>query len=164
MAVSRLADALSDLLDGAADALTDHGVEVPARRYRAHGPPADDGLCDALTVYAEPVRIQPLRGPGNLPASCQGVLVARLVARVARCWAPAGYDQPGDDTLDLAGQDLAEDGWALIVGLSDRALAGTLFPTAGLACDGIDTINADPFGPDGGVAGWTVTIETALNA
>lgn len=168
MAVDRLTTALEDLLTSAKAALEDDAIEAPSRQYRSHGEPAEDG-CDQLVAWADRLSANQHQGPGNLPsnAPCSLIPTTDLAVRLSRCWGSMPRHNelvPGDDDLDYDADQLARDGWALFRGLTSRALDGTLFPTLGLTCQGIELVDADPTPPEGGIASWTVRFRVQLGA
>jgi len=160
-------DILQASLSGLAQSCT--GRTPPGRVYVSHGPSAVDaceGTSGQLTVHLERLEMRPAgvqqRGvPGGF--QCQIMPVARFVVELFRC-VPVPNDRgvpPTEEELDLSAVDLMEDAWSIVTYLIAERASGDLIH--GLGCDGVGIGVLSPIVPNGGVAGWSFTVEVLLN-
>jgi len=155
-----LRDALRDLLNAAAACLDD----PPERRYISAGPPALVGNCAVLAVYPALPRALTLDQPGEIPAPRRQPRVRRvdLMVELHRC--VSTEKDPSRDTLDAEGVQHANDGWSLFAGLVYRLQQDLVFTTLARP-DLAKSANVDLaelVEPEGGMAGWRVTVGVAL--
>jgi len=141
----------------------------PERLYVSHGPPPwDAGLDDSgcrsqLTVGVDRVRssVQPTLNQLLPQGSKQTVPVADIELTLLRCAVTmTGREIPGASILDDEAQQLAMEGQALWGGLVTASMDGTLFPnmyTGQFIWRGMEAV-----GPNGGLAGWKMTLEVGL--
>lgn len=152
-------DQLVELLDEANSALELYeGAEAPPERsYVAQGAVAWD--CDQLTVHL--VRIRP-KLLDSRSAACAVVLVATYAVTLLRC-VPGPDDNgnpPSADELNVANQQLAVDGEALLKSLT-RAWAQGSWP-AGVPCRRVEWGALEPLAPSGKLAGWRLEVSVQL--
>lgn len=159
-------DFLEQILTKAASFLA-----TPATRENvSHGPPSWD-CGDQLTVHVDKIRPSgPLTLTQRTPrGSKEVVTVADVVVTLLRCvtgvaenahWATNPSIIPDPTVLDSEARALANEARALWFGLLGEAIAGTLFK------DLFDVSflfrDCVPIGPNGGLAGWKLTMEVAL--
>lgn len=171
------ADYLSTLADellAAAESAVDEprtGHALPDRRYVGVAqPPAD---CDQLVVFYdpdEPIEIR-RRGDSTVPSPsdvCAVLPVGRLCVELWRsCWPTVsdGADSPvlpTADEIETATDGLLVDLWALTTGLLSEWAARTLFESVG-ACDDVEFESVVTLEPAGGLVGFRICLQVALN-
>lgn len=144
---------LDDLLDSAVAELT----APPARRFVAHGQWAHDCECVASRVVGW--TLAPIDQVADYPV----INEITLAVAVLRCYPSpeGGAVIPEAADLTTASNTLAVDLAELTEGLSARWEAGTLFPSLSpnaLVGTSAGWIAARSIGPEGGFAGWEVTV------
>lgn len=163
----------ADLLDAAVDALDAVSwpagtyaalVSAPARRFvHAGGEPAWD--CEQLAVWFGGYRAVGLTQPAELGPP-RGPIVPIVEVRMHVLYDVAALDGDGvptDAELAADGERLAAVGDALATHLLRLHASDALFPTAGISRaattfrPGVETQ-----GPQGGMAGWRVSLDVAL--
>lgn len=143
---------LTELLAAAVDAV----VDPPERQYVAHGDTfAHD--CELLVS-----RLVTYAFERTDPNGCLLVPVAVLEVRLLRCYPKLdGGRIPAPAEIGAAATALAADGQALMDGIADAVAAGTLFDDTCCADVTLDPGLA-PISPEGGYAGWTLTLTLRL--
>lgn len=176
MGASYLFDLADTLLDTAVASLSEArtGLAPPTKTYVSHTDPvADyDGCCaeahgyggGILTVHAgsdigDPLDFAPLDGTQG----CGMRMRARFTITVLRCVPTIdSHAVPDAATLDASAQRLLTDLWCLVAGLmtarSDETWPGTL----GASCRDVLLEDVMPLEPEGGCAGWKVTVSTLV--
>ena len=144
---------LDDLLDAAVAELS----SPPARQITAHGAFAFD--CEQVTSRLVDWTLTPLDERALFPV----INVITIAVSVLRCYPHSTGDEPIPDAADItaAALVLAADLAELTEGLSSRWEAGTLFPTVTpdvLEGAQVGWVGARSLGPEGGFAGWEVTL------
>jgi hypothetical protein len=151
---TRLHDFATDVLTAVVDAFAAAAVDLPARRYVAHGEVAYD--CDQLVVGLERFAL-------GLPgAEDQGVIrapvsrTAIFAVHLLRC-VPVPDKQgnpPTPDALDDSSLELMVDAWLLLTGVlgayNDSELS--------TRCDSLAIAGLDPYGPQGNYGGSVLRI------
>jgi len=169
----------ADLLDSALDGLdiTRTGIEPPARQYRAHSRPAVDICTETegrgqISVYLDPSRAltfatSPASTPGRATSAAvpHMQLVAPIATFVVEWWRchPAfaiGGQIPSADDLDDAATLLGRDLWCVTQQFLAEWKAGTLIS---VGCRSIDIAAVSVLGPQGGAAGWTVSVRAGCS-
>jgi hypothetical protein len=105
------------------------------------------------------------RAPIGTPANrCAVVPRARLAVWVARCYPTMGDDgsAPNPEAEAAASLTLDADLGCLWDGLTERWAAGELFPTFNLGCEMVQFGVAQPSGPSGGTAAWSIPLTVDL--
>lgn len=157
---------LDDLLATAVAALTpdpldndDPRTAPPDRQLVAHGDFAWD--CELVAVRLDRLGLD--RPPGQ-PNTCAVVPVATVSATVLRCYPKAGdggEEIPSAEAIDTAARVLAVDAAALADGIATSWADGSLFDP--VPCSRVTIVpGVEPLGPDGGLAGWRVTLDVRL--
>lgn len=166
-----------ELLTAAENALTQArtGLVPPDRTGLTHGEPVVEkctgtggsGTNGQLYVYA-----------ANPVIDVQSVSVGQAMQRGPRQWMPyvrflvdywrcvpprEGHATPSAAKLSTYAQQMLQVGWALITGLEQSRLAGTLFPgiTGGPFVPKFG--NLLPLNPRGGLGGWRIMLEVPIN-
>lgn len=157
---ARLWTAADELLQFAVDVLADNGRAAPDRQYVAEGGVAFD--CEQLVVQVARVF---LGAPGEQvtdPVNCSATLVADLTVWLIKCAAPMGDngEPPSDEEIEAVSQVLLTDGLVLTEGLI-RGLQGHQVFTS-LESPAVAIGELAPQGPEGGMAGWTLTVSVGL--
>lgn len=150
---------LDELLAASVAAL---GADAPERQSVEHGEEFDlphdcEQLLVALTSYTLEQQAQALDGGG-----CAVIPVATFVVELLLCYPYGTPEQtaPPVDEISAAARRIADAGVALVDGLHDASVAGTLFTQR--CCDDVTIAAPDPVGPDGGLAGWALTLSVRL--
>ena len=141
---------LDDLLTSAVAVIPN----PPARQFIAHGSNALD--CEHVSVEIVDASVSPID-----PAMCAGIDTITFAVEVVRCYIAATGDNPIPAASGIGADSytIAFDLGALMGGLGDRWEAGTLFPSLpALDCGQVQIIGAQPVGPEGGYAGWRLTV------
>lgn len=156
----RLLALARDVLDLAAQVLTDAGTAAPDRRYVAPGQVSAPPGCDALFVVIDRVYAgQPGVETRTVPVNCAQPLTAQLRLVLHRCVPTIGDggDWPATSVVDGAGAGLVGEGWALLLGvqsaLATRPGGGGVVGLAGP----LETLR-----PEGGVGGWQLTVNARV--
>ena len=153
----------ADYLSACEDVLATTVGGAPAVSFLSPGLPALDRQCDMLTVYeTSPVVI------GQSETTSPGVSMrfgiqtrVGLNAQISRCIPVARetaqkYTPPTPEQLNLAAEKVMEDGWALWNGIVTQLRDGSLYE--GWPCDAVDFLAMTPLDPQGGMAGWTLSL------
>ena len=149
---------LDDLLDSAVAELT----APPARRFVAHGEWAHD--CECVTSRVVEWTFAPESRVADYQVADYPVInQITLAVAVLRCYPSPDGTTVVPDVADLttAANVLAADLAELTEGLSTRWEAGTLFPNLSpntLVGAQAGWIAARAIGPEGGFAGWEVSV------
>lgn len=154
--VTVIADLLSDLLSTAVGLLT----TPPERQLVVHG---DDFAhdCEMLAVHVSSIGFGTI-APPNGGRSCIVVPSVTLVVTLLRCWPTITTDgAPTAEAITTAAVALADDGSALALGFAN---CDGLFPSVDqVSCDDVSFVpGLDPIAPEGGLAGWTFTLDVTL--
>lgn len=157
--VDYLSDLGQEVLDGVVQALSDNGIDIPARRYLAPGSDAVDDVgedCNgALTVRF----LRMFSGfPGAELSDLEQagyVRTAEYMIRLVRCiWT----DEAEGPTPAEQGDDMviaARDAWCIFQGLLELAGAGSFLES----CQTWAIGNVVSVGPDGGLAGIELPLQ-----
>jgi hypothetical protein len=127
------------------------------------GLPAIDWQCDQLYVFESAPVVEALGGTGSLRFAWKSLVT--LNATVVRC-VPTGrtvgekYTPPSAAESTYAAQKVMEDMWALWNGVTSEILAGDLFED--YPCEDVRFESMIPLDPQGGFAGWTLTLQVQL--
>lgn len=158
-----LFDLAKEILAECVDILSDAGITPPEIQAVWPGEIVDEG-CDQISVGLERL----YNGlPGLEAASPEAVAEmawarsASYVVRIVRC-VNSGNDRGRPPTVTEIEDDAEatySDIWAIHQGLVTRYHAGTFLE----ACQSFLVGNALPAGPDGGVGGWTITLDMAVS-
>ena len=146
----------ADLLDSAIACYSDSGAPtIPDRQFLTHGNlPALD--CPALAVTV--TNLQARQSPPN---RCTVEPRLRLFVWVVRCYPTLddnGNPPPSADET-AAAKLLQHDLGTLWDGLTERWAKATLFPSFdAIDCERVTFEMAQPMGPLGGTAGWSMPI------
>lgn len=150
------------ILNVVVDAFLDSAVALPERQYVSDGSIAID--CEQLTVTI----VQVYRGlPGEIqtdpmgPRRCATVSSFECAIILVRCVPTLKESSAGQivfptvHELDSSAQTILQDGAILWRGLMAAWAEGTLVP----GCDQLALGPMISLGPEGGFAGWTVSLE-----
>lgn len=166
--LDRLYVLATELLEAASDALQPDSYDVgeirtgpPDRQFVSFGPPVAD--CPQLTVHVAAMRNAqrpmqsgtPIPGTRALPAVPMAIMTVTLFREVSirRDGSP-----PAADVLDAEAMDLLIDGMAMNDTLLRKWGVGELFSS--LEQEAVNwTPGLQVSAPQGGIAGWTLTIE-----
>jgi hypothetical protein len=153
----------SALLDKCELALATTVGGVPPFVSLNPGLPAIDWQCDQLYVFESAPVVEALGGTGSVRFAWKTFVT--LNATVVRC-VPTGrvvnekYVPPSAADSTAAAQKVMEDMWALWNGVTSEILAGDLFD--GFPCDDVRFVSMEPLDPQGGFAGWTLSLQVQL--
>jgi hypothetical protein len=154
------------LLDSAAAALASTSSGPVARTLLAHGPPVFD-CCDLCAVHVQSLGEHELARPGapNMQQVDPAIPLVTFVLTFGRCYPIVGggitITPPTAAAMTAGTAALQEDLWTVYNYLKSRARASTLFPSR--PCRSVKFTPAIPVGPDGGCAGWTLTVAVSLD-
>lgn len=166
-----LAETADAILDAALAALAPDitGHPAPSKVFVSHGDPVMDldGCCDSggtLAVHlGRPQSGVPIRWD-SLKTPCMVLTRSAFTVSLFRCVPVFNTDQPGyaptEDELTASANDLLTDLWCLICGLREAIRAGDI--QAG-GCDDVRLTESRTVEPQGGCAGWQVTLELQAN-
>lgn len=168
-----LAETADAILDAALAALAPDitGHPAPGKVFVSHGDPVMDldGCCaggGTLAVHlGRPQSGVPIRwDPPSVKTPCMTLTKAAFTVSLFRC-VPAidttrGDYSPSEDDLTTSANDLLTDLWCLICGLRAAIRAGAI---AAGGCDDVRLTESRTVEPQGGCAGWQVTIELQAN-
>lgn len=166
-----LYDLQAELLQTAADLLDQLPAGAPERQYVAVGLPALD--CEQLTVHALQVG-EASTDPSGTPLDrfARDVRAPRqtlvfCVITVVRCFPGATLDDganpepPSVADLAAAAATVSADGWTLWNGIPAAIRADELTLWRAASFTGWESLQ--PVGPMGGMAGWTMGMQTRLD-
>jgi hypothetical protein len=148
---------LSDYLDGLLDS-ADSWVTT-SRSFVSHGRPV--AACDELAVWCERIDAgQTPKGPCQLqPSITLHVTLFRCVPTMAE----DGNELPAA-VYDASAHELADDGWAIWLGILHGYHNGGLFgDTITCECEALDlTGGVVALEPQGGMGGWDATLRDTV--
>ncbi len=152
----RLTTALRKLLAATVASLT----APPPRQFLSAGEPAAD--CEQVCTYAQPASVATLPQPSEIPAKMREprVRLVTLVAEVHR--EVCATENPTAAQLDSDGEQHAEDGWALLAGLTFRISTEDIFAGMDPAVTAANVDIAEVLNPSGGMAGWRASVRVLL--
>jgi hypothetical protein len=148
-------------------AALDQGPGAPARAFVAPGDPALD-CCDQLTVHTQTLNELGLNAGAGANARARAMSrgdknEALLLIEITRC-VPSPQQVngrvilPAPAEMQAAAQLIAQDGWALWLGLSASLRDGDLSEV----CEGAVRLGAQKLPPQGGCGGWIFTYQYPL--
>ena len=171
MAVSTVAsvhDLAADYLSACETVLATTVGGAPAASFLSPGLPALDRQCDMLTVYETAPVVIGQSGATSPGTSMRFGIQTRvgLNAQISRCIPVARetnqrYQPPTTEQLTDAAVKVMEDGWALWNGIVTQLRDGSLYE--GWPCDNVDFLAMTPLDPQGGMAGWTLSLAVDLD-
>lgn len=151
---SRLMDVAQEVLDAVVAAFAGAAIDLPARQFVSNNGVAYD--CEQVSVEvgglstgsATADRVGSLRVPVRKVATI-------LVALIRDCQPMSSEEgnPPDVETIEAASDQLLADASVLISVFKKSTLA---------SCEDTSVQSCVPYGPEGGVAGWVLTIRTAL--
>ena len=153
---ARLATLAHDLLDAIEQGADTHDVELPARRFVSTGALAWD--CPLLAVTTPTItRGRPGRDSANVNRESDTFVVTYEVLLLRYVPIPDDDGNPPHvDALLASADELLRDGWLLTVGI-----AGAL-RTIEQSCTALAQTSTTAVGPEGGLAGWSSSLQVAL--
>lgn len=159
--VDHLYELAQEIKDASVLALSSSGVDVPTRQFIAPGLEVADEVwdndCNQLAVHL-------LRLFSGSPdeelgfVEQKGYAISALYAvRITRCLqsVPEGDEAANPDALNSDSQVLYRDAWVLRQNLLDQYHVQKTFLQS---CQSALIGPLEPFGPNGGVAGWVLSI------
>lgn len=158
-----------ELLD-ASEAILATTVGGPvALAYLSPGLPAIDFQCDQVAVYIAAIADEGTSPIAPIPVTGYRrrrgwVNIVGFSAMAIRCvssgdTAHNGYQPPNAAVLSSDARKVMEDGWALWNGISTAIIEDGLF---GGTCNDIKFVSLAPMIPQGGVAGWVLTVTAEM--
>lgn len=158
-----------DLLDAAYAILSGTVGGAPKMQYLSPGLPALDYQCDQVAVWAAAIGDEQAGAVSPPPQVGQRRRLAWTNLCVLSCQATrcistgtstkTGWTPPKEAVLTSDAEKVMEDGWALWNGISTAILDEALF---GGTCKDIKFVSMLPLTPQGGVAGWVLTVSFEL--
>jgi hypothetical protein len=131
---------------------------APERAYVAFCEPVND--CEQLTVHGDNLTPYQDRIVCNMPSKMEFTIT------IFRCY-PLGVDDNGNvipaTDLDAASRALYVDLWCIYTGLLCDYSQGDLFSTVS-NCDNLEINQIRCIGPDGGFAGWEITVTVDVSS
>lgn len=154
---------ISTMLDELlAQAVTALGADAPERQSVEHGEEFDlPHDCEQLLVSLTSYTLEQQRGAPE-GGGCAVIPVATFLVELLLCYPYGTPEEPAPDVdeISTAARRIADAGVALVDGLHDANVAGDLF--TGRCCDDITIAAPQPVGPDGGLAGWVLTLSVRM--
>lgn len=141
-----------------------------ARAYLSPGLPALDYMCDQIAVWTGAIGDETAGALSPTPVIGQRrrlawIPLASITTMTARCIKTGkstskGYTPPTIAELTADAEKTMEDGWALYNGYSTAIIQDGLL---GGTCQDIKFTPMTPLDPQGGMAGWLLTLIVELN-
>lgn len=166
---STLTEQAEALLDVAYNAMSATVGGPPALKYISPGLPALDYQCDQVAVWAAGIGDEQAGALSPQPVVGQRrrlawVNLCTLNVLMGRCIhtgksTSKGYTPPLESELGEDGGKVMEDAWALWNAVSTAIVQDDLF---GGVCQDIKLLSMTPLTPQGGVAGWVLTLSFQL--
>jgi hypothetical protein len=153
--VSKLKELADDVMDVVTEAFAAEAIVLPDRRFISNGAVAYD--CEQLSVEMAAL------GVGTLVADRQGMphpgespTVQIQIALIRDCMAIPDEDgnPPSVEAIEANADELLADGTVLI-----RAFLRT---TSLSSCQKIKVLTCLPYGPEGTLGGWVLSLRAAL--
>jgi len=161
-----LSAAAASLLTAATAALALTSNGPVSRTLLSHGPPVFD-CCDLCAVHVALLDEHELARPGSpqMPQVDPAVPLVTFVVTFGRCYPIVGggvqITTPTAQQMTVGAVALMEDAWTVYNHLKTMARASTLFPSR--PCRSVKVTPAVPIVPQGGCAGWTLTVAAQLD-
>lgn len=163
--VASLHETAQDLLDVVEEAVATTAAGFTGKVALVPGTPALDAECNTIYVWAQGIADEQTAPFGIAQAGQRRRLswinLVALHAQVIRCLA-SGRTQnvPSAAQLSADARMVMEDGWAIWNAVSTAVRAGGLF---GGPCSDVHFVGMTPYGPQGGMGGWTFQAQVALD-
>jgi hypothetical protein len=163
--VASLHETAQDLLDVFETAVAGTTAGFSGRVALTPGIPALDAECNTVYVWAQGIADEQT-SPFGIAQSGQRrrlswVNLVTLYAQVTRCIASGRTQNPPSEAqLSADARMVMEDGWAIWNAVSTAIRDGGLF---GGPCNDVHFVGMTPYGPQGGMAGWTFQAQVALD-
>ncbi len=164
-----LGEVAQELLDASEQIVAGTIGGPVALAYLSPGLPSLDYMCDQIAVWCaglteeqtSPLSPVPQVGQRRRLGWTNLIVLSVLVARCVNVGGTTqkGYTPPKIPALVSDSNKVMEDGWALWNGVSTAIIDDGLF---GGVCQDIRFTSMIPLTPQGGLAGWTLTITAEL--
>ncbi len=158
-----------ELLDVSEAVLADTIGGPVALAYLSPGLPAIDYQCDQVAVYLAAMSEEATSPLAPIPASGHRgswgwVNLVAFSIHASRCidtghTANNGFTPPTVANLLIDSRKVMEDGWALWNGIHGAIAEDGLF---GGTCNDIKFVSMTPLVPQGGIAGWVLTVTAEM--
>jgi hypothetical protein len=166
---STLHEVAQELLDTSETAVAATVGGPVALAYLSPGLPSLDYMCDQVAVWCAAITEEQTSPLSPVPQVGQRrrlgwtnlIVLSVLVARCVHVGGTTskGYTPPKSSQLSSDADKVMEDGWALWNAISTAIIDAGLF---GGTCQDIRFTSMIPLTPQGGLAGWTLTLTAEL--